>query len=56
MKKIYKKRRDCLKVCLVEHFGKEVNILGDSTGLHLIAEFENLSFTALKGDFSIKPK
>ncbi|NBI28543.1 MocR-like pyridoxine biosynthesis transcription factor PdxR [Chengkuizengella marina] len=45
MKKIYKKRRDCLKECLVEHFGIEVNILGDSTGLHLIAEFENLSFT-----------
>nr|WP_240903764.1 PLP-dependent aminotransferase family protein [Chengkuizengella sediminis] len=45
MRKIYKKRRDCLKECLVKQFGNQVNILGDSTGLHLIAEFENISFT-----------
>ncbi|MDE3841131.1 GntR family transcriptional regulator (plasmid) [Bacillus methanolicus] len=45
MKKIYKTRRDHLKKCLVEQFGTNVKISGDSTGLHLIAEFQNIEFS-----------
>ncbi|MBD1381491.1 MocR-like pyridoxine biosynthesis transcription factor PdxR [Metabacillus arenae] len=48
MKKIYKTRRDHLKKCLTEEFGDKVKILGDSTGLHLIAEFKNIEFTDQK--------
>ncbi|MDP5274898.1 MocR-like pyridoxine biosynthesis transcription factor PdxR [Chengkuizengella axinellae] len=45
MKKTYKKRRDYLKKCLDRHFGTKVNVLGDFTGLHLIAEFDKISFS-----------
>lgn len=45
MKKIYKERRDQVKQSLTEEFGEKVNILGDTTGLHLIAEFKNIKFT-----------
>jgi GntR family transcriptional regulator/MocR family aminotransferase len=45
MKKIYKARRDHLKKCLVEQFGTKVKISGDSTGLHLVAEFQNIEFS-----------
>ena len=48
MKKIYKARRDQVKKCLTEEFGNKVKILGDSTGLHLIAEFKNIEFTDQK--------
>ncbi|MBN2910480.1 hypothetical protein JQC72_13315 [Polycladomyces sp. WAk] len=37
-------RRQCLKSCLKEAFGDQVSITGDSTGLHLIAEFKNVAF------------
>ena len=45
MKKIYRKRRDFLKEQLYNEFGDQVTIHGDSTGLHLIAEFEGIYFT-----------
>ncbi|MED0716175.1 MocR-like pyridoxine biosynthesis transcription factor PdxR [Aeribacillus composti] len=44
MKKIYKARRDHVKKCLIEQFGDTVKIFGDSTGLHLVAEFQNIVF------------
>jgi GntR family transcriptional regulator/MocR family aminotransferase len=48
MKKIYKARRDHVKKCLAEEFGDKVKISGDSTGLHLIAEFQNTEFSDQK--------
>lgn len=44
MKKVYKSRRDHIKKCLKEEFGSKVKVLGDSTGLHLIAEFQEVEF------------
>src|SRR5699024_314008 len=46
MKKIYQGRRDHIKKCLSKEFGSKVKILGDSTGLHLVAEFQNVEFSA----------
>ncbi|MBA4538128.1 PLP-dependent aminotransferase family protein [Bacillus aquiflavi] len=54
MKKIYQGRRDHVKKCLAEQFGHHVNILGDSTGLHLIAEFQNITFSDQKVEEIIK--
>ncbi|MBL5768760.1 MocR-like pyridoxine biosynthesis transcription factor PdxR [Heyndrickxia sporothermodurans] len=45
MKKFYRKRRNFLKEQLYNEFGDNVNIHGDSTGLHLVAEFEGVHFT-----------
>lgn len=45
MKKVYRTRRDFLKECLKKAFGTEVVVSGDSTGLHLIAEFNNITFS-----------
>lgn len=45
MKKMYKGRRDFLIDCLNKSFSDQVRILGDSTGLHLIAEFQGLHFS-----------
>lgn len=45
MKKIYKSRRDCLINCLSTTFSNNINILGYSTGQHLIVEFKNVYFT-----------
>ena len=45
MKKIYRKRRDFLKEQLYNTFGDQVTVHGDSTGLHLIAEFKEIKFT-----------
>lgn len=45
MKKVYTKRRKALIKSLDISFGKNVNILGDATGLHLIAEFIHHKFT-----------
>jgi len=44
MRKLYMRRRQCLKSCLKEAFGDQVSITGDSTGLHLIAAFKNVAF------------
>ncbi|WP_458413455.1 PLP-dependent aminotransferase family protein [Schinkia sp. CFF1] len=45
MKKVYRKRRDFLKEQLYKEFGEQVTIHGDSTGLHLVAEFDGIHFT-----------
>ncbi len=45
MKKIYRKRRDCLINALQTQFGSTVRVLGTSTGIHLVAEFSDLRFT-----------
>lgn len=45
MRKVYMKRRKVLREALVREFGHTVRILGDSTGLHLIAEFKGIEFT-----------
>lgn len=47
MKKIYDGRRKQARKCLTEEFGENVQISGDSTGLHLIAEFKHIKFTNL---------
>jgi GntR family transcriptional regulator/MocR family aminotransferase len=46
MKRIYRKRRDILIRSLEQAFSKRVHILGDATGLHLVAEFPGIDFTA----------
>jgi GntR family transcriptional regulator/MocR family aminotransferase len=45
MRKLYRKRRNALIVSLLNHFPTEVKILGDSTGLHLVAEFTTIDFS-----------
>lgn len=45
MKKIYRKRRDFLKEQIYNEFGDKVKIHGDSTGLHLVAEFDGIHFS-----------
>jgi len=46
MKRLYRKRRDALIHSLEHAFGNRVHILGDATGLHLVAEFPGIDFTA----------
>lgn len=48
MKKVYKTRRDHVKKCLSEAFDDKVKVSGDTTGLHLVAEFQNTAFTNQK--------
>ncbi|WP_238188490.1 PLP-dependent aminotransferase family protein [Paenibacillus sp. L3-i20] len=45
MKKLYKSRREVLIQSLKELFGDRVTIIGFSTGLHLITEWNEVSFT-----------
>jgi GntR family transcriptional regulator/MocR family aminotransferase len=45
MKKAYRKRRDRLIQSLKETFGGDVSVFGQSTGLHLVAEFTDTDFT-----------
>lgn len=45
MKKIYRKRREKLIDCLNKRFSNTVSIHGDSTGLHLVAEFKGITFS-----------
>lgn len=45
MKKLYRRRRDALKRSLFHYFSKQVKISGDSTGMHLIAEFDGIKFS-----------
>ncbi|MFC0562551.1 MocR-like pyridoxine biosynthesis transcription factor PdxR [Halalkalibacter alkalisediminis] len=45
MKKIYKKRRDHLVEVIEKRFSHQVKILGHSTGLHLVAEYQHTVFT-----------
>ncbi|HZG75127.1 MAG TPA: PLP-dependent aminotransferase family protein [Paenibacillus sp.] len=44
MKKLYKRKRDFVRKRLKDSFGDRVIVRGDSTGLHLIAEFPNTVF------------
>lgn len=45
VKKLYKKRRQCLCDALESAFRGKVKILGASTGLHIVASFKNIQFT-----------
>lgn len=45
MRKVYMKRREVLRNVLIREFGQSVEISGDSTGLHFIAEFKEVEFT-----------
>lgn len=44
-KRIYRARRLALINALIDTFGKNVTILGNETGIHLVAEFSNVIFT-----------
>jgi GntR family transcriptional regulator/MocR family aminotransferase len=45
MKKIYRKRRDTLIQSLNSNFPGKHKVSGHSTGLHLVVEFDNVTFT-----------
>ncbi|MCR6109761.1 PLP-dependent aminotransferase family protein [Bacillus sp. A301a_S52] len=45
MKKIYKKRRNHLIKVMENHFSHQVKIVGHSTGLHLVGEWQHKVFT-----------
>lgn len=45
MKKKHKAKREYLIKKLIENFGKKVEILGDSIGIHLCARFKGINFT-----------
>lgn len=45
MKRVYRKRRETLIHCLNDSFPKKLKIFGDSTGLHLVAAFDNVQFS-----------
>lgn len=45
MKKIYRKRREALIATLTMQCSRSLQISGDATGLHLVAEFEERAFT-----------
>ncbi|WP_017754082.1 MocR-like pyridoxine biosynthesis transcription factor PdxR [Calidifontibacillus oryziterrae] len=45
MRKVYMKRREVLREALLRVFGQTIEISGDSTGLHLIVEFQEFEFT-----------
>ncbi|WP_409340567.1 PLP-dependent aminotransferase family protein [Paenibacillus sp. MBLB4367] len=47
MKKVYKKRREVLKDRLHHTFGKEISILGDEAGMHLLVHFHSRSHALL---------
>jgi DNA-binding transcriptional MocR family regulator len=45
MKRVYASRRRFIKEALIHYFPGEHTIAGDSTGLHLIAEFPKIEFS-----------
>lgn len=45
MRKVYKNNREIFIHCLKEEFGDRIKVTGFSTGLHLIAQFENITFS-----------
>jgi len=47
MKKIYRKRQECLIESLTEHFPHRCSVKGYSTGLHIVAEFDDVVFSDL---------
>jgi GntR family transcriptional regulator/MocR family aminotransferase len=48
MRKVYQARRDAMKASFAKEFAGKAKISGDSTGLHLIAEFANTEFSEQK--------
>jgi GntR family transcriptional regulator/MocR family aminotransferase len=47
MKNVYKKRRNLLKDRLHHIFGKEISILGDDAGMHLMVHFHSKQYALL---------
>lgn len=45
MKKTYRNRHDHLLECLSDYWGERIQIYGAGAGMHIVAEFENISFT-----------
>jgi len=45
MKKIYRKRRDRLIECINEYFPDKVRIMGETAGMHIVAEFSDMEFS-----------
>lgn len=45
VKRVYRKRRNVLIERLRQHFSDHVEIMGDATGLHLVARFPQITFT-----------
>jgi GntR family transcriptional regulator/MocR family aminotransferase len=45
MRKLYRQRRNLLRQSVLTHFADRVRLFGDSTGLHLVAEFPGVDFT-----------
>lgn len=45
MRKIYRTKREVLINCITKEFGEQVKVKGHSTGIHLIVEFDSVSFT-----------
>jgi GntR family transcriptional regulator/MocR family aminotransferase len=45
MKRLYQRRRNTLIHALNTHFPHQVTILGDATGLHLVAQFPHVAFS-----------
>jgi GntR family transcriptional regulator/MocR family aminotransferase len=46
MKKIYYKRRNSLIACINEYFPGKVRIMGETAGMHVVAEFSDMQFTS----------
>lgn len=46
MKRLYERKMRTLSAALLEHFGSGVTISGNSTGLHLVAQFTGVPITA----------
>lgn len=44
MRKLYQKRRNALRNSLISRFANQVEISGDSTGMHLVASFTGINF------------
>lgn len=45
MRRVYQKRRNVLITTLRQQFSNQVEIVGDATGLHLVAHFSHVTFT-----------
>jgi GntR family transcriptional regulator/MocR family aminotransferase len=45
MNRVYKRRRNRMITKLKEKFNGEINIIGEASGLHFVAEFNNITFT-----------
>lgn len=45
MRKLYRQRRNALRQHLMLSFGNQIKLLGETTGLHLVAKFDQINFT-----------